>query len=591
MQAPKRPDIIKFGNMNYAPVYGSSHALVVGINSYTRVGPLAFAENDAQAVAAHLISDGDFPRDNVCVLLGPQATKAAVLSKFFALRQATGNDDRVLFFYAGHGHTIRGHRGEVGYLIPHDGDPDDPSTLVRWSELIEGADLIPAKHLFFIMDACYGGIALQRSVSPGSARFLAEMLRRRSRQVLTAGKADEVVSDGNGPRAGHSIFTGHLLDGLSGAASANDKIITATSLMHYVYEKVGTDQHSQQTPHYGHVGGDGDVVLRFPATPPAQSTPTSDVDVLLHYPATSPSAPSPSEPLSEVVKECLSDSRLRIRLHDMLAGETRAFLHETRRELFALGEPRDVEGIRRDFSRRLEQYDRASSRIQVALTHVARWGRVEHVDLIASTLRRITDPIDSESGLLVWLGMRWFPALVVIYSSGIGALAGDNWAAFKSVIDTKVPDPRTGGVRPLLTAVIEGMNQVDRGDGFKMMAGHERHYVPRSEFLFKLLQPRLEDALFLGSDYERLFDTMEVLIALAISDAAREDGKPGWGPPGRFAWKEKRSSGPLTALLKENETLGQNNPILATGLFGGSSQRLQEVGSAYMERMRQWTWH
>jgi hypothetical protein len=43
-------------------------------------------------------------------------------------------------------------------------------------------------------------------------RFLRDMLQRFSRQVLTAGKADETVADENGPRPGHSIFTSHLLE-------------------------------------------------------------------------------------------------------------------------------------------------------------------------------------------------------------------------------------------------------------------------------------------------------------------------------------------------------------------------------------------
>jgi uncharacterized caspase-like protein len=72
--------------------------------------------------------------------------------------------------------------------------------------------------MLFLMDACYGGLALTRTtIPPGSMRFLKDMLQRYSRQVLTAGKADEVVSDAGGTRPGHSIFTSHLLDGLDGA--------------------------------------------------------------------------------------------------------------------------------------------------------------------------------------------------------------------------------------------------------------------------------------------------------------------------------------------------------------------------------------
>ena len=91
-------------------------------------------------------------------------------------------------------------------------------------------------------------------------RFLRDMLQRFSRQVLTAGKADETVADANGPRPGHSIFTGHLLDALEGGA-ASEGMITASGVMAYVYQKVSRDQYSRQTPHYGFFDGDGDFVF------------------------------------------------------------------------------------------------------------------------------------------------------------------------------------------------------------------------------------------------------------------------------------------------------------------------------------------
>jgi hypothetical protein len=94
--------------------------------------------------------------------------------------------------------TQTGRRGEVGFLVPHDGDLSNLSTLIRWDDLTRNAELIVAKHILFVMDACYGGLAITRSLSAGSMRFLKDMLQRYSRQVLTAGKANEVVADAGG---------------------------------------------------------------------------------------------------------------------------------------------------------------------------------------------------------------------------------------------------------------------------------------------------------------------------------------------------------------------------------------------------------
>jgi hypothetical protein len=212
-----------------------------------------------------LTSELSFPRAQIIVLRDAEATKTAILDSYIGLREKAFNiDDRVLVFFAGHGVTVKGSRGPIGYLVPVDGDPDRLNTLIRWDDFTRNAEILPAKHILFIIDACYSGLAIQRAITPGTQRFISDMLQRNSRQVITAGKANETVSDGGGPTGSNSIFTGYLLEGLRGAASDAHGVLTANLLMNYVYQKVGQDARSDQTPHYGHVEGDGDFILRAP---------------------------------------------------------------------------------------------------------------------------------------------------------------------------------------------------------------------------------------------------------------------------------------------------------------------------------------
>jgi hypothetical protein len=128
-----------------------------------------------------------------------------------------------------------------------------------------------------IIDACYSGLAMQRTAQPTGKRFLSDMLQRYSRQVVTAGKADETVADGGGPQGENSIFTVYLLKGLSGEATSEDGILTSSRLMQFVYEKVGRDSRSKQTPAYGHIDGDGDFILITPQGQHIGLHPLTDV--------------------------------------------------------------------------------------------------------------------------------------------------------------------------------------------------------------------------------------------------------------------------------------------------------------------------
>jgi len=181
----------------YSTRYTNSHAVVVGVDAYDSVGTLEYAVNDSRGVARTLTEAYRFQPENITLLTDFEATRSGVLSAFLRLADpaVVGRDDRVVFSFTGHGHTVAGRSDEVGFLVPADGTPADLSTLIRWDEITSDSDLVSAKHLFFILDSCFSGLEIPRSLPAGATRFLGDMMARHARQVLTAGKADEVVSD------------------------------------------------------------------------------------------------------------------------------------------------------------------------------------------------------------------------------------------------------------------------------------------------------------------------------------------------------------------------------------------------------------
>lgn len=311
----------------YSPTYNNSWALIIGINAYPN-SPLSCARQDAESIRKILIENFNFPEGNTVLLADEEATRLAIIETFLKFTQDhIDPNDRILVFFAGHGYTYTGKRGEVGYLVPVDGSPDNLSSLIRWDELTRNGDLISAKHILFIMDACYGGLAVTRSPGPGSMRFLKNMLQRFARQVITAGKADEVVSDAGGPIPEHSVFTGHLLQGLEGNAATPDGVICANGLMAYVYEKVAKDLNSRQTPHFGFVDGDGDFIFIAPMLESLVEETEEDKDILIGTPATIsiPANDNNTNSIVEIVKEFIPDSRYRIRLDDLVTIEIRKY--------------------------------------------------------------------------------------------------------------------------------------------------------------------------------------------------------------------------------------------------------------------------
>ena len=199
------------------PRYETSHALIIGIDKYRYDTPLGYSFSDATAVSDVLRDRFGFRSENIAILLDDNATRDRINEAIARTAEtSTHPDDRLFVFFAGHGMTFSSSVNEVGYLVPVDGDCNNRPSLIRWDSFLREADFAQAKHKLFVMDACYSGLAFSRALQAGASRFLKDILTRKCVQVLTAGKADQTVSDSGGPRSSHSVFTGHLLDALEG---------------------------------------------------------------------------------------------------------------------------------------------------------------------------------------------------------------------------------------------------------------------------------------------------------------------------------------------------------------------------------------
>jgi peptidoglycan/xylan/chitin deacetylase (PgdA/CDA1 family)/uncharacterized caspase-like protein len=247
-------------NYEVAPpplLYRESWAVVIGIDKYTSWPKLQYAVNDAKGVKELLIRKYRFKPENIITLFDEQATRERILS---VLGDDMGNtervkkEDRVFVFFAGHGVTRKLPSGrDLGYIVPVDADLQNyQGKAISMTNFQDISEAIPAKHLFYVMDSCYSGLALTRGAAGRSDNFLREVSRRMARQMLTAGGADEQVAD-NGPH-GHSVFTWTLLQGLEGQADLNnDGAITASELASYIGPAVSGI--SKQTPAFGSLAG------------------------------------------------------------------------------------------------------------------------------------------------------------------------------------------------------------------------------------------------------------------------------------------------------------------------------------------------
>ena len=241
-------------------LYSRSLAVVIGINQYEKWPTLEFAAADARAVKAALESSGF---DEIILILDNEATQRRILTELFdRLPKRVEHNDRVLFYFAGHGQTedLPG-GGKMGYIIPADADPlNYNSSAVSMAQIRSLSSRICAKHLIYVMDCCYSGLGLNRSagVWPGVSDYLRKVSAMRVVQVITAGGQGEQVQE----REGHGLFTAYFLKAIAGEADIDkDNVVTGTELGAYLRPTVSNASRQAQTPLFGRLEGEGEFLF------------------------------------------------------------------------------------------------------------------------------------------------------------------------------------------------------------------------------------------------------------------------------------------------------------------------------------------
>ena len=245
-------------------LYNKSYAVIIGIDRYPNLPQdrqLSYAVKDAKGVEQVIRRQYKF--DKVFTLYDQQATKDRIQELLTEeLPGQMGEDDALFIFWAGHGNQEKKSDGDLGYLVPYDGSIGKLRTVITMDEIKNTiSKAVPAKHVFYVFDACYSGLMTTRAVDNKTRRdlsYLKEITRERVRQVLTAGgKGQEVLDSG---RNGHSVFTGRLIEILE----AKGDFVTANEIQAIIREKVSGDARARgysQTPAFDAISGSGDFVF------------------------------------------------------------------------------------------------------------------------------------------------------------------------------------------------------------------------------------------------------------------------------------------------------------------------------------------
>ncbi len=145
----------------------ADRALLIGINDYIdqRISDLRGCEKDAEAMRRLLVDDYDFDPANIRTLSTKAATRQGILAAIDQwLVQGTGEGDRVLLYYSGHGSQKKCPRtkphepdGFDEILCPVDYNPETQANCILDDEIASRLAQLDGRDVIVIVDACHSG--------------------------------------------------------------------------------------------------------------------------------------------------------------------------------------------------------------------------------------------------------------------------------------------------------------------------------------------------------------------------------------------------------------------------------------------------
>ncbi|QIR35868.1 caspase family protein [Tolypothrix sp. PCC 7910] len=255
------------------PEFSKNLALIIGINKYGNgISSLQNAVNDAKKLVESLRTQHNY---QVWVCLDEVATKENLLKLLeTTLPQEISCDDRLLFYFAGHGIALNNEDGPAGYLIPQDTVLGDINTYLAMTTLQQCLEKLPCRHFLGILDCCFAGAF--RWSSTRDLLSVPEVIHQErydrfisdsAWQVITSAAYDQKALDAfsintnRGQIGNHSPFAAALLEALAGNADiyppaalgkpSGDGVITATELYLYLRDRIepATEKYQRrQTP-------------------------------------------------------------------------------------------------------------------------------------------------------------------------------------------------------------------------------------------------------------------------------------------------------------------------------------------------------
>ena len=289
------------------------------------------------------------------------------------------------------------------------------------------------------------------------------------------------------------------------------------------------------------------------------------------------------------LKRYLPEPRYRIQLSDLIDKTVERVAEVTSGEAFAVqGGPTPTS---ESVTARVRRYEAACSTLLAMATVGGFWAEEEHYPVWQRALQRLGSK-KSSSGTVLWLELQRYPATLLLYALGLGAVAAGRLPFLRHLLTTKLRKERQEDV-PAVQILLPFYLFERGGQVMQILEGMDNHYAPLNDWIHDALRPHAEHIIPDNDRYTLVFDKLEILMAL--SDAHHEADRSSeryWAPPGAFVYRSANCNSILREMEESLSAEENASPFVRSGGFGETAEDCKQGLAAlknFVSRLG-WAW-
>ena len=268
------------------------------------------------------------------------------------------------------------------------------------------------------------------------------------------------------------------------------------------------------------------------------------------------------------LKQFLAEPRYRIQLADLIDETVERVIERTSSTDFNANDPPPTTETA---TARILAYEEACTTLIAVATVGGRWAEEAHCDIWQRALHRLAS-VPLVGGYEVWLELRRYPATLLLYALGLGAVYANRLDFLGRLFSTAVDrqDKERNRVTQYLAPDLYFEGNTSKIELLEDMSGH---YFPLNDWIHRTLRHSTKAIIPDDDQYTFIFDKLAILISLN----AWHNSPPGdtWlRPLGVFMYRFETSWEQILPDIEGSLLyLRDESPYVKANLFGSSAQK------------------